>query len=162
MKRTTTGNYRDDRYYPRIVAAVEGLLREKNGFSAVDVLVRMQLIREQDFQRWRTGRVPYLEKVVSVSLSKASRILRVLRMHAHDLQLKRTTSSWHGKGGGKSVPLRCSKTGDRGVETAYADHFSIIGRPETFRAKHGLGEGASATAERAEPPRPEGFIGSRF
>jgi hypothetical protein len=33
------------------------------------------------------GRVPYLEKVIKCNLTSLARLLRILRLHAHDLNL---------------------------------------------------------------------------
>ena len=45
------------------------------------------VLRKIDVESWRFGRVSYLEKVIRCNLGKTSRILRILRMHVHDLNM---------------------------------------------------------------------------
>ena len=53
--------------------------------APVDVLVGMDLLRTEQLDNWRRGRVPYLERVINCNLTRLSRLLRILRFHAHDL-----------------------------------------------------------------------------
>ncbi|MCP3915307.1 MAG: hypothetical protein GY711_07110 [bacterium] len=124
MKRITLDNYRKDKIYCRIVAAVERILEREREVRPVDVLVEMGLVSRTAVADWRAGRVPYLERVVRCNLAKASRILRILRMHAHDRKLSPKVVGYRHKG----RRLRFSKSGDRGVEEAYARHFRVLGR----------------------------------
>jgi hypothetical protein len=55
--------------------------------TPIDVFVHMDLLRKEDVESWRFGRIPYLERVIHCNLEKAERILRVLRMHVHDLNM---------------------------------------------------------------------------
>ena len=88
MKKITVANYRQDPYYAVIVKAVEDLLREKGFVAPLELFVRMDLLSPESVADWRRGRVGYLERVIRCNLGKASQILRILRMHAHDLDLK--------------------------------------------------------------------------
>jgi hypothetical protein len=56
------------------------LLKEKGYISTVDVLIEMGKLTEPDYENWRFGRVPYLEKVIKVNLSKINVILRGVRL----------------------------------------------------------------------------------
>lgn len=123
LKKITPANYRQDPHYGRIVKATEDLLRERGLVAPVELFVRMGLLSADSVEDWRRGRIPYLERVVRCNLSKASRILRILRLHAHDLDLKARPSVYTRWTKGPRTLLRFSKTGDRGVEDAYARHF---------------------------------------
>ena len=123
MKKITVENYRDDPYYPRIVRAVEAILAKGEVVTPIDVLVRMDLLSQEDVESWRFGRVPYLEKVIRCNLAKASRILRILRMHVHDLDMRPSQTDYRRWGKGPRTPLRFSKTGDPNLEEAYSRHF---------------------------------------
>jgi hypothetical protein len=112
MKKITLENYAVDRCYPRIVAAVEAALRSADVVSPIDVLVSMELLDRQHVDDWRKGRVPYLEKVIKCNLEKASRILRILRFHAHDLNLLSRATAYRRRGRGRTLALRFSKSGD--------------------------------------------------
>lgn len=123
MKKVTLENYKDDKHYPRIVRAVEAILARGDVVASIDVFVHMELLREEDVESWRFGRIPYLEKVIHCNLSAASRILRILRMHAHDLNMPTSQTAYVRWGKGRRTPLRFSKSGDPKVEEGYARHF---------------------------------------
>jgi len=123
LKKTTVANYRQDPYYAPIVKAVEGLLREKGFIAPLDLFIRMDLLSPESAEDWRRGRIPYLERAIRCNLGKASRILRILRMHAHDLDLKPSLTVYKRWTKGSRPLLRFSKTGDHNIEDAYARHF---------------------------------------
>lgn len=41
-------------------------------------------LTKEDYKAWRFGRIPYLERAIKCNLSKANRILRILRSYAED------------------------------------------------------------------------------
>jgi hypothetical protein len=123
MKKITLQNYAADRYYPKIVAAVDARLQSTGFVSPIDVLVSMLLLDRRHVEDWRRGRVPYLEKAITCNLAKAGRILRILRFHAHDLNLLPRATDYRRWGRGPKVRLRFSKSGDHKIEEAYARHF---------------------------------------
>ncbi|HKH46486.1 MAG TPA: hypothetical protein VKM72_17630 [Thermoanaerobaculia bacterium] len=123
MTKVTVENYRDDKYYPKIVRAVEAILAHGDVVAPIDVFVHMELLSKADVEAWRFGRVPYLEKVIRCSLGKTSRILRILRMHVHDLNMSPSHTAYVKWGKGQRSPLRFSKTGDPNLEEAYSRHF---------------------------------------
>jgi hypothetical protein len=132
MKKVSVNNFRFDPMFPRIERAVAEQLAEGNVVVPVDVLVSIGLLRTDHLGAWRRGRIAYLERVITCNLSRVSRILRIMRFHAHDLDLKSsfTVYSRHGKGPRRR--LRFSKTGNPNLESAYATHFVRRGsRPET-------------------------------
>ena len=79
-------------------------------------------------EAWRLGRVPYLERVIDCNLTRLGRLLRILRMHAHDLCLAPSMTAYVRWGKGPKSRLRFSKTRDAGVEKAYARHFVWPGK----------------------------------
>jgi len=135
MKKITLENYTTDTYYPRIVKAIEGALQRENFVTPIGVFIAMGLLAQRDVDEWRKGRVPYLEKVIICNLAKASRILRILRMHAHDLNLKPSVTVYRRKKKGRKIPLQFSKSGERSLEEAYSRHFVMLGKA---RAKNAL------------------------
>ena len=122
MKKVTLKNYRQDTYYPRVVQAVDTIIREGREVAPVDIFLKMGLLLPRDLENWRRGRVPYLEKVIRCNLSKANRVLRIFGFHAHDLNLQPATRAYRHK----SHQLRFSKTRDPNIEQAYACHFRKI------------------------------------
>jgi len=120
--------YRSDPLYPRIVAAVALLLTRGKVVAPVDVLVGMGVLHPTRLEGWRFGRVPYLEQVIEGSLPRLSRLLRILRFHAHDLNLVPSTTVYMRWGSGPKQQLRFTKTGDRGLEQAYSSHYVWPGK----------------------------------
>ena len=122
-QRPTAENFRADALFPRIERAVGAILAKGHVVAPVDVLVAMQLLSAAHLEDWRRGRVPYLERVIDCSLARLSRLLRVLRMHAHDLNLVPSHTAYHRHGKGPRQALRFTKTGDPKLEEAYSRHF---------------------------------------
>lgn len=117
MIRVTRNNYRQQTDYPRIVAAAGRILARQREISPIELFVEMGLLEPAQVARWRRAEVPYLERVVRWNLSRASRIFRILRFHAHDLNLGPSVTRYHHR----QQPLRFSKSGDTPVEAAYAN-----------------------------------------
>jgi len=120
--------YRDDPLYVRIVRAVEHILERGKVVAPVDVLLRMDLLAPERLEDWRRGEVPCLEKVIDCNLTRLSRLLRILRLHAHDLNLVPTIVVYSRWGKGPKQRLRFTKTRDPGLEKAYARHFVWPGK----------------------------------
>jgi len=121
-------SYRDDPLYPRLVRSVELLLARGEVVTPVDVLIGMGLLEPERLEDWRFGRVPYLEKVVRCNLTRLSRVLRILRFHANDLNLVPSTAAYMRWGKGSKQRLRFTKTSNRGLEEAYSRHFVWPGK----------------------------------
>jgi hypothetical protein len=149
MKKITLGNYAVDTYYPRVVAAVESTLRSAGSVAPVDVFMAMGLLEKQHVDDWRKGRIPYLERVIKCNLAKAGRILRILRFHAHDLNLRPIATTYRRRARGGKIPLRFSKSGDRNIEEAYSRHFA---KPEG----RAMGAGPEMSTAVARGDRPTG------
>ena len=121
-------SYRDDSLYPRIVRAVEPILARGKVVAPVDVLIGMGLLDPARLEDWRFGRVPYLETVINCNLTRLSRLLRILRFHAHDLKLVPSSTVYQRWGKGPKQPLRFTKSRDAKLEKAYATHFVWPGK----------------------------------
>lgn len=120
--------FRDDPLYPKIVRAVAVILQNGKSVAPADVLVRMDLLAPERLEDWRRGRVPYLEKVINGNLTRLSRLLRILRFHAHDLRLVPSITVYMKWGKGPKRQLRFTKTGDSKLEEAYSRHFVWPGK----------------------------------
>jgi len=131
----TIASYREDRLFPRIERAVAAILQRGKVVAPVDVLVEMDLLAPEHLDDWRRGKVPYLERVIRCNLTKLSRLLRILRFHAHDLNLVPSMTVYMRWGKGPKLRLRFTKRGDPKLEEAYARHFVWPGKsPFRFRA----------------------------
>ncbi len=140
MKKTTLENYKTDKYFPRIVKAVDVQLQSRHFVAPVEVFITIGLLERCDVENWRAGRIQYLEQVVKGNLAKAGRILRILRFHAHDLNLKPSMTVYKRKTAGGKVPLRFSKSGEKNIEEAYARHFVRLGKAAADKALSGTRE----------------------
>lgn len=127
-QKPTVASYREDPLYPRIARATDALLRRGNVVAPVDVLIAMELLTREQLEDWRHGRVPFLERVIHCNLTRLGRLLRILRFHAHDLNLKPSWTAYMRWGKGPKQRLRFTKTGDPKVEEAYATHLVWSGK----------------------------------
>jgi hypothetical protein len=123
MQQVTVNTYRQDKYYPRVVRAVAKILSRSDVVAPVEVLMEMGNLTQKTHEAWYRGHVPYLERVFAGSLSKANRILRIIGFHVHDLNMLPRRTVYHQRGKGKNRILRFSKSGNEGVEDAYATHY---------------------------------------
>ncbi len=122
-RKSTVANFKTDPFYPCIVRAVDALLRRGNVVAPVEVLVEMELVRREQVEEWRRGRVRFLERVITCNLSRLSRLLRILRFHAHDLNLKPSWTAYMRWGEGPKQRLRFTKSMEPKLEEIYATHL---------------------------------------
>ncbi len=99
------------------------LLHEKGYISFVDILMRMEKLKKVDYESWRFGKVPCLEKVITLNLAKLNTMLRTLHENARRGGLKPSRAVYMSWGKGPKTLLLFSKTGDPNVEAAYSIHF---------------------------------------
>jgi hypothetical protein len=128
MQKPTVASYRQDPLYRRIAYAVEDILQRGKVVIPIEVLMGMGLLTREHIEDWRCGRVPYLEHVINCNLARLGRLLRILRFHAHDLNLKPSLTAYMRWGTGPKQRLRFTKTGDPKLEKAYATHFVWPGK----------------------------------
>ena len=102
---------------------LEAILQHRQVVAPIDVLVGMGLLTREQLEKWRRGRVPYLERVIDCDLTRLRRLLRILRFHAHELDLVPSTSGYMRWGKGPKRRLRFTKTGEPKLAEAYATHF---------------------------------------
>lgn len=150
MKKISLSNYKVDKIYPRVVRAVEALLARGQVVAPVDVFVQLDLLSAAALEDWRFGRVPYLEKVIRCNLEKASRILRILRFHVHDLDMPPSQTHYKRWGKGPKAALRFTKTGDRSLEESYSRHFVAAKRRAAVQASQDGQIEASPQARQVE------------
>jgi hypothetical protein len=124
----TVTNYREFKEYPKIVAAVSRILARQRFVAPLELFVEMELLPAADLERWRRGQIPVLERVIRCNLTKAGRILRLLRFHAHDLNLKPSLTVYQLRG----HRLRFSRSGEPKIEEAYATHLVVVGKRNPF------------------------------
>ena len=123
----TVANYKEDKYYPKVVKAVNDELIHSHFISAIAVFQRLKLLDKADVEKWKKGQVPFLERVIMCSLGKVSRILQLIRLHTHDLNMKPSITVYQRKAKSGKIALRFSKSGDKKLEETYARHFIKAG-----------------------------------
>jgi hypothetical protein len=138
VKKVTLDNYKKDRYYPKVINAVDQLLSSEKYVTPIRVFQSMGLLEEKDIESWQKGQVPYLERVIGCNLHKASRILRILRFVAHNLNLKPSITVYKRKVRGGKVLLRFTKSNDQNLEEAYARHFVVVSKLGAHQAGQSL------------------------
>jgi len=123
MKHITVNTYRKDKYYPRVVRAVGRILARADIVTPSDILIEMGNLSKKNYEAWRKGQVPYLERLFEGSLSKANRILSIIGFYTHDLNMVPRQTAYHQWGNGKNRILRFCKSGDPDIEKAYSRHY---------------------------------------
>ncbi len=103
--------------------AASKLLREKGYISVVEVLMEMGKLSKADYENWRFQRVPYLEKVITVNLSKVNLILKTIQKNAQSSGLKASKTVYTSWGKRPRQVLRFSKSGSPYLEQTYSTHF---------------------------------------
>jgi hypothetical protein len=127
MSNLTLQNFKKDVYFPKVAAAMADVLAKGKVVSPIQVFQHMQLLDSDKVADWKMGRIPFLEKVIKCNLNKASRVLRLMRFHAHDLKRKPSPTVYKRK----SMFLRFTKTCDPNLELAYATCFVTVYKKPT-------------------------------
>ena len=122
--RVTLSNYKEDKYYPKVVRAVSEILEESQTVRTIDVFHKIGLLSQENIKKWNSGQVSYLESVIECNLSKANRVMAILGFHAHDLNLGKSVNFVKRKG----QHLRFSKSGNKKVEERYARQYNVLGK----------------------------------
>ena len=123
MKKVTVSSYRQDKYYERVQRAFAAVLARGDIVAPVEIFMAMGCLDRREYENWRLGRVPYLERVIQGNLGKVSRVLRLIGFCAHDLKMLPSWTGYNKWGKGHSFRLRFSKSGEKPIEDSYARHF---------------------------------------
>ncbi len=148
LPKLTVTNFREFKDHAKIKAAVLRILSRQRFVSPIDVFVEMGLLMPADLTRWKQGQIPFLERVIRCHLSRAGRLLRLLRFHVHDLNLAPSMTVYqHG-----SHRLRFSPSGEPKIEEAWSRHFVIVGKRNPFAAPESDGPQKSIPIKPVPPP----------
>ena len=143
--------------------AVTGACLETKGYIAItDVLIAAGLLSREDYERWRSRQVPYLERVIRGSLPSINHVARTVAANCQRGGLRPSWTAYMSWGKGQRVPLRFSRTGDPNIERAYATHWlrpqiehspavAVLSPASTLECVVGGGSSADLGAI---PPRP--------
>lgn len=120
-----------DELEQRVVRAAERVLADRGFVTAIDVLAGMGWLRQSQVDRWRQGRVDYLEREVQANLRKISTAMAHFRRWAERRGLKPSETAYLARTRDRRA-LRFSKSGDAAIEHAYRTHWVL---PELGEAK---------------------------
>lgn len=110
------------------------LLQEKGYIAFVDVFMALGYLDPKEYENWRMKRVPYLERVITVNLSKISFIIKTVRKNCLNGHCRESWTGYMSWGKGNKVKLRFSKFGEEFIERTYATHFlkpEILAKTDT-------------------------------
>jgi hypothetical protein len=112
------------------LAAADRCLKAR-GYIALDEVFReMGKLEAKDWEDWRRGRVPYLERVIRLNLNKINDVCRVVHASARRGNLKSSWTAYVKWGKGARTPLRFTKSGDPYLERVWATrHVRISPKP---------------------------------
>lgn len=122
--KVTVSNYKNDKYYPKVMQAVDEILEIDKEILSSEILQRIGVLSKENYNKWKVGKVRYLEQVITCNLSKATRILSILGFHAHDMNLIKMIMYVKFKG----EILRFTKSGYKKGEELYARQYNKIGQ----------------------------------
>lgn len=101
--------------------------------SRVQVLIDIEILSKEDHEKWRIGKVDYLERVCQTNLRALTLIAKEIRAYARDQHLKPSWTyyrQWGCKRKSQARKLRFSKSGDERIEREYATHYVDVYRVE--------------------------------
>jgi hypothetical protein len=99
------------------------LLEEKGYIAFVDIFMKLGYLDVVDYEKWRRGQIPYLEKVIKVNLKKIQFVLKSVRQNCERGNLKASRTVYKSWGKGSKKSLRFSKTGAQHIEDLYSTHY---------------------------------------
>ena len=110
----------------RIKEIGKEIIEKKGFFSSIDILLRLNYLSKKDYEKWRAGKVEYLEKICCVNLKKLSTINQIIKEISECWSLKKSWTSYNAYGKGENRKLRFSKSGNKMIEEIYATHYIDI------------------------------------
>ena len=107
----------------KALQTTEPLLDEKGYISFVDVFMKLGYLDVKNYEKWRRGQVPYLEKVINLNLKKISLIVKSVKSNCEQGSLRASKTVYKSWGKGSSRLLKFSKSGESNIEDVYSTHF---------------------------------------
>ena len=118
----------------RVARAAEAALRDHGYVAPIEVLIGMGWLQPVHRDRWRQGRVPYLERVVQAGLGKISTAMKELRRWAREQGLQPSETAYVARTRDRRT-LQFSASGDDAIEQAYRTHWVSPALSEAKRAR---------------------------
>lgn len=108
----------------KVQSSLNHQLQTSGCATPIQTLLDLNILSKEDYERWRTGKVDYLERVCHTNLRKLTTISNAIREYAKDHKLKESYTvykQWGTKN--KNRKLRFSKSGNETIERKYATHY---------------------------------------
>lgn len=99
---------------------------KKTGYATSEqVLIDLKYLSKEDYEKWRFGKIDYLERVCKVNLHKLNFILSQMQAYAKSANLKESYTYYKqwGKKNKDKIKLRFTKTGNEFMEKKYATRY---------------------------------------
>ena len=112
-----------------IITAVRNSMYQqikKSGYASTEqVLIDLKYLSKEDYERWRFGKVDYLERVCKAGLHKLNFILTQMQIYARTAHLKESYTYYKqwGRKNKEKIKLRFTKTGNEFMERRYATRY---------------------------------------
>jgi len=73
--------------------------------GSIDVLLKLEYLSEKDCEKWRFGKIEYLEKVCGTNLKQLSTINKTIKEISEQWNLKKSWTAYNKYGKGKKIRL---------------------------------------------------------
>ena len=102
--------------------SIDNQIKQRGFVTVVNTFIDIGILDKQDYEKWREGKIIYVEKVCKGNLNKLSEILKEIYKYSKELNLKESYTFYkkYGKG---NVKLRFSKSCQDNIEKIYSTHF---------------------------------------
>ena len=102
---------------------IDKQIEERGYATIVDILLELDYLTKQNYEKWRLGKVPYLEKVCIVNLNKLQLILKTAHSYATKQNYKKSITFYKKYKSKKTIKLRFSASNNEKIEQLYSTHF---------------------------------------
>lgn len=109
---------------------------QARGYSThIDVLLDMNVLTKNDYERFRKGEVRYLEQVCHKNLRQLTVISKCIRSYANENQLKPSFAKYKPFKNARRKELQFSKSNDPKIERQYQTHYVDSDRIKELKDK---------------------------
>jgi hypothetical protein len=110
----------------------------------VDVFREIGKLSPANHDAWRSGKIPYLERAITLNLPQINLVCRTVHADSQRGTLKPSPALYHRYGKGPKQKLRFTKSGDPKLEQAWATHYLL---PVTEETRNRPSQATSTTGE---------------
>lgn len=106
-------------------ALMDKQIKERGYATIVDILLDLGYLTKQNYDNWRFGKIPYLEKACTVNLNKLNIIVKTAHSYATKHNYKKSITFYKKYKSKKKIKLRFSASNNEYIEQAYSTHFVL-------------------------------------